>query len=207
VARILVIVALFCLFSGCIELDLREALDKDDPKECEEIYADAHDDCYILYAEKRKDASFCNEVEVASSKNRCYSRVAQAKKDASLCLRITESSTILNSCVANIAEESGDIMPCINYLSDTGKSGCVRSVAKKLKDASLCDHLEVGGGFDGCIEAVAVAKHDASLCEKVSTQKGKTYCKASVAGTAPPADPAEGGFDPKDPDSGNGYTF
>lgn len=205
VSRILVLLVLCCLFSGCMELELREAVSKNDPNECQKLSADSRDDCYTEYAVDRKDAGLCEKA--VYGKNYCYAQVARARKDADLCMKITGSSTSLNTCVANVASDTGDFTPCINHLSGTGKSACIKAVAVKLRDVSVCDYLEYGSGRNGCIESVAVAQHDASLCEKVNTEKGRIYCRGAVGGTAPPSDPAEGGFDPMDPDSGNGGTF
>jgi len=216
-ARILAVVALFCLFSGCVDWEVDDAVENKDPKACEKIEYDyGRDECFSRLGAELKDQTMCYRVGETHTRSYCLTKVAVSTKNVALCGDMGADTGAAEDCVTKVAVVSKDANLCED-LDDYPRILCIRSVASALGDESLCLKIEYGGSRDECYKRLAGDKKDPSLCEKVSTEKGKYYCRAAAGASAPsepatvsstmPVDPYAAGFDPTDPDSGNGYTF
>lgn len=134
--------------------------------------------CYEIFAQKRKDVSFCKKATDSSVKDDCYNYFASANNDPSLCEKISNKSDRY-SCYVDFAKNVRQVSTCEEKpISQLAKDICYRVFSSTGKDFTLCEKINNREEKKWCYGNVAVATENTSLCEKIrfdQFRKDKCY--------------------------------
>jgi len=111
-------------------------------------------DCYIDYALKTGDISYCEKVDVGDSIFNCYDKFARLKQDPSICENIKTTETYSKGwCYSNMAQFLNDITLCEK--AEKTKPFCYYYFATKNKDIGLCNNIDEDSEFrELCFEKI-----------------------------------------------------
>jgi len=138
--------------------------------------------CYEIFAQKRKDVSFCEKATDSSVKDDCYNYFASANNDPSLCEKISNKSDRY-SCYVDFAKNVQKASTCEEKpISQLAKDVCYRVFSSTGKDSALCEKINNREEKEWCYRNVAVATENTSLCEKIRfDQFEKDECYWDIA--------------------------
>lgn len=115
-------------------------------------------DCYIDYALKTDNMSYCEIIDIGDSVFNCYDKFARVKKDPSICENIKTTETYNKGwCYSNMAQFLDDITLCEK--SQKTKPFCYYYFAVKNKEVELCNKIDKSSDFrDLCFEKIKKPK-------------------------------------------------
>lgn len=100
---------------------------------CENLTLEQKNSCYMSFAYRRKDSTFCEKIEETDLPamrifwvETCYSRLAEITKDPNLCEKI-ETLETKDYCYYYVAEEAGKLDICEKILDPNLRRKCYKT--------------------------------------------------------------------------------
>jgi len=139
---------------------LENAIEKKDPRYCEQLKNLNKNDCLYAIADTQNEAKFCDLILDAAINKKCLELIASRKDIASQyateCLLLTDQQ-IKNDCLTGIFRQQNDLKYCLQFAKET---------------MTLCEDIVYTN--------LAFKAKDITICEKIQSANNKLNCQSSI---------------------------
>ncbi|MFH1722010.1 MAG: zinc ribbon domain-containing protein [Candidatus Altiarchaeota archaeon] len=151
---------------------------------CDKITGkEAADQCYGQIAVDKKDPKVCNNLNDDAELD-CLTAVSVATGDKKICDQIYDAAFMdpYNDCLAQIAVKNNNPDDCTKIEDPIMKDQCLRQIAHKSRSVDDCMKITIDPRFrDLCLEEVAIRDGNKDICEKIADAEMKKLCYLNIA--------------------------